>query len=106
MPEEEPNEQAAADASTGEDPSKSDRMRRSRPRTLTAEQRRLLGKPRPLHERVEAGKEIDEPAPANETTAPSARQRRETREPEAPAKEHSGEKSSERGPESEERASG
>ena len=106
MPEQEPNEQAGPDASTDEDPSKSDRVRRSRPRTLTSEQRRLLGKPRPLHERVEAEKEIDAPAPADEATVPPARQRRETREPQTPAaKEHSGEELSERKPESEERES-
>ena len=102
MSEDEPNEQAAPNAPADEDPSKSDRPRRSRPRTLTSEQRRLLGTPRPLHERVEAEKEIDEPAPVEEIAAPPARER-ETREPQKPAaKEHFEEEPEEPKPASEE----
>jgi tetratricopeptide (TPR) repeat protein len=84
MSEQDPNEQPAPNPPASEDPSKSERERRSRPRTLTSEQRRLLGKPRPLHERVEAGKEnINETAPADEPAEPAARQY-ETREPQKP----------------------
>ncbi len=83
MSEQEPNEQPAPNPSENEDASKSERERRSRPRTLTAEQRRLLGTPRPIHERVEAEKEVvDAPAPSDE---PAAQQRRETGEPQRPA---------------------
>jgi tetratricopeptide (TPR) repeat protein len=55
-----------------------------------------------LHERVEAEKEIDEPAPVEEIAAPPLRQR-ETREPQKPAaKEHFEEESAEPTPASEE----
>jgi tetratricopeptide (TPR) repeat protein len=105
MSEQDPNEQPAPNPPASEDPSKSERERRSRPRTLTAEQRRLLGKPRPVHERVEAEKEIiNEPGPANAPAEPAARQY-ETREAQKPgAGEHSARESAESKPASEEQA--
>src|SRR6266513_5175608 len=96
MSEQEPNEQPSLNPPENEDSSESERERRSRPRTLTSEQRRLLGKPRPLHERMEAEKEIiDEPAPADEPAEPTARQH-ETWEPHKPgAADHAGKESAE-----------
>jgi tetratricopeptide (TPR) repeat protein len=61
MPAEEPNEEA--NASRSDDDSSQTRARRSRPRTLTPEQRRFLGKPRPLHERAEPQKRSEEELP-------------------------------------------
>lgn len=88
MSEQEPNEQPAPNPPANEDPSESDRERRSRPKTLTSEQRRLLGKPRPIHERLEAEK--DAPLPADEPKESADRQRRETGESQKAAKEHGG----------------
>ena len=51
-----------SDEHSNNDPSHADRGQRPRSGGLTSEQRRLLGKPRPVHERVESEKEItDEP---------------------------------------------
>ena len=56
MPEQEPNEPTASESQTEEE-SAQNRERRSRPRALTPEQRRFLGKPRQLHERAEGEKD-------------------------------------------------
>ena len=86
MSEQERNEQPAPKPPASEDPSKSERERQSRPKALTSEQRRLLGTPRPLHERMEGEKEAnDGPAPANEPVQPAAGQRSEAREAQKPA---------------------
>lgn len=53
MPEHEPDDQTASNARMNEDSSKFEHEHPSIPAALTAEQRRLLGKPRPVHERVE-----------------------------------------------------
>ena len=97
MPEQEFDEQPAPNAPANEDSSTSDRERRTRPRALTAEQRRLLGKPRPLQQRAEAEKEItDEQAPVAQPTAPVAEQSRGSRDLEqSPAKESPVEESAE-----------
>lgn len=68
MPEEEANEQSAGSESD-EDVSQT-RERRSRPRTLTPEQRRFLGKPRPLHERHEPEKKVEREVRREETPLP------------------------------------
>jgi tetratricopeptide (TPR) repeat protein len=75
MSEEQSDEQSAANAPGSEE---------SRLPALTAEQRRLLGKPRPVHARLEAEKET-----TDEATERTAQQRRETQEP--AAKEYFGE---------------
>lgn len=68
MPEEEPNEQSAG-AQRSDDASQA-RKRRSRPRMLTPEQRRFLGKPRPLHKRIEPERKIEEEVTHEEPTPP------------------------------------
>ena len=76
MPEHEPNEQTASESQPGED-SAQNRERRSRPRTLTPEQRRFLGRPRPLHERAEGGKNLEEELVTKEQSAPTPQPREE-----------------------------
>jgi tetratricopeptide (TPR) repeat protein len=83
MSEQQPDERSAGNAPSNDDSSKSDREGRLPP-ALTSEQRRLLGKPRPVHERLEAEK-----ATADEAAERTVQQRRETQAPSA--KEPSGE---------------
>ena len=84
MSDKEPDEQVAGNAAN-EDSAKSDRENGPRLPALTAEQRRLLGKPRPVHERFEAEKE------ATEGPAVRAAQQR----PEPATKDYSGQESAE-----------
>lgn len=73
MSEQEPNEQPGGTEGHSEE-------HPSRPRALTSEQRRLLGKPRPVHERMDAEKDT-----VNESGhAEGAGQHHETREPQKP----------------------
>jgi len=69
MSEHEPNEPTASESQSEED-SAQNRERRSRPRTLTPEQRRFLGRPRPLHERAEGEKNLEEEVFTKEQSAP------------------------------------
>ncbi len=101
MSEQEPDEQTAGNGPASEDSSKSDHEGRLRP-ALTAEQRRLLGKPRPVHKRLEAEKEI-----ANAPPESLGQHRRETREShESAAKEYSGQESADPASTSDEPKSG
>jgi tetratricopeptide (TPR) repeat protein len=69
MPDEPPNEPTASGSQHGEDLAQN-RERRSRPRTLTPEQRRFLGRPRPLHERAKGEKNLGEELFTQEQSAP------------------------------------
>ncbi len=83
MSEHEPNEQS--ELPEGEDASPSAQERPARPSSLTPEQRRLLGKPRPLHERVEAEQRSNQTNAAE--SGPGPQRERETRTSARQAKE-------------------
>ena len=76
MPDEQPNEPTASESQSEED-SAQNRERRSRPRTLTPEQRRFLGRPRPLHERTQGEKNLEEELVTKEQSAPIPEPREE-----------------------------
>ena len=76
MPDEQPNEPTAPE-SQSEEESPQNRKRRSRPRALTSEQRRFLGRPRALHERAESEKVPEEELFTEEQSAPISEAREE-----------------------------
>lgn len=82
MSDEQPNEPTAS-GSRSQGDSAENRERRSRPRTLTPEQRRFLGRPRQLHERAEGEKNREEELFRKEQPAPIPRS---GQEPELPKK--------------------
>ena len=76
MPDEQPNEPTAPE-SQSEEESPQNRKRRSRPRALTSEQRRFLGRPRALHERAESEKVPEEELSTEEQSVPISEPREE-----------------------------